>query len=82
MVLCPNNKGVPDRKCCEYEEVETCTTTEVGPVNPSGPTTPAFWTIQNSWSSGWGENGFVRLAVTDGVGVSGVNQTVEWVSVV
>jgi len=33
----------------------------------------SYWIIQNSWGPEWGEDGFVKLAVEDGRGVSGMN---------
>lgn len=38
-----------------------------------------YWKIQNSWGTGWGDAGFVRVAIEAGDGVCGVNSVVEWV---
>lgn len=32
-----------------------------------------YWIVQNSWGTGWGDNGFIYLAVEEGDGVSGMN---------
>jgi len=32
--------------------------------NPDGDKT--YWVIQNSWGSGWGVDGFIKIAVEDG----------------
>lgn len=39
------------------------------------------WKIQNSWSTGWGDGGFIKLKVEGGYGVSGSNQVIEWIEV-
>jgi len=52
--------------CCVWETVTNCTSV----------TTPSFWTIQNSWGTGWGEKGFMHIEVTEGWGVSGINTIV------
>ena len=40
-----------------------------------------YWLVQNSWGSLWGEQGFIRLAVEDGIGVSGINTVAEYLEV-
>ena len=39
------------------------------------------WLIQNSWGTGWGDSGFIRLKKEGGTGVSGMNQYIKWVTV-
>ena len=36
-----------------------------------------YWIVQNSWGTGWGDRGFIKLAVEDGYGVSGMNRVAE-----
>ena len=55
--------------CCTEIERETCTTT-------GGD---AYWTIQNSWGSGWGESGNMRIAPSTGPGVSFMHYRIEHV---
>ena len=71
-----NSKG--KKKCC-IEATEDCTNSE---PTEGGVTTPAFWTIQNSWGSNWGNNGFMNLEVSAGNGVSGINSGMWAVTVV
>ena len=40
-----------------------------------------YWIVQNSWGTGWGDNGFIYLAVEEGEGVSGMNVYPEWMDV-
>ena len=44
----------------------------------SQPTNANYWRIQNSWSGGWGDQGFVLFDMQDGDGVCGINKVVEW----
>ena len=36
-----------------------------------------YWKIQNSWGTSWGDDGFIKIAVEDGKGVSGMNQEIQ-----
>lgn len=33
-----------------------------------------YWIVRNSWGSGWGEDGYIRMAMTEGKGQCGMNQ--------
>jgi len=57
--------------CCFWESVTNCSE-----VMSSG-----FWTIQNSWGSGWGDAGFAHIEVSRGRGVIHINYKMEWVTV-
>ena len=51
--------------CCTYSQEEDV----------------AYWLLQNSWGTRWGLEGFIKIEMESGIGVSGVNQLIEYVTV-
>ena len=38
-----------------------------------------YWKIQNSWGTGWGDQGFILIEITEGVGICAMNSYMQWV---
>ena len=38
-----------------------------------------YWKAQNSWGTGWGDDGFVKIAIRTGKGVCGMNSYIQYV---
>lgn len=68
------NKKGRIRRCCR----DVCRTERETTVTKGEP---AYWTIENSWGSQWGDSGFMDIEITSGVGVMGINRSMHYVRV-
>ena len=63
------------KSCCSEEE--TCRTEEI-----TTGAMPAYWTIQNSYGTDWGEDGFMRIEATEDThGISCINCKMQYMSI-
>lgn len=60
---CPGGSFRSGNNCC------TSTTTEGQTVT----TEKDYFLVQNQWGTGWGDQGFIKMAATGGNGVCGMN---------
>jgi cathepsin L len=51
----------------------TCSTEINHGVAVVGYKSNDYWIVRNSWGTGWGESGYIRMAMTDGKGTCGIN---------
>jgi len=39
---------------------------------------PPYWIVKNSWGASWGESGYIRIAMTSGTGLCGINMMASY----
>jgi C1A family cysteine protease len=37
-----------------------------------------YWLMRNSWNTWWGESGYMRVQITSGAGICGINQYIRF----
>lgn len=67
-----------DRSTFDRKAKTCCSTVTVDAVMET--TEKPYWLLQNSWGKDWGEDGFMRIAVTGGNGICGINKNLRWVN--
>lgn len=45
------------------------------------PVAGAYYTVRNSWGTAWGDKGYVKIGMAEGLGICGINQNVAFVDV-
>ncbi len=59
--------GVLDDNACGTEINHAVTAVGYGSENGK-----LFYIVRNEWGVGWGEQGYVRIAIEDGIGMCGI----------
>ncbi|CDW72335.1 cysteine protease [Stylonychia lemnae] len=60
--------GIFNPKNCPAEVDHTLLVVGYGKEGDQG-----YWICKNTWGNSWGESGYIRIAMTDGPGVCGIN---------
>jgi hypothetical protein len=57
---------------------KTATNHAIVIVGYSTVTSPNYYIVRNSWGSGWGDNGYIKIGMATGAGICGINQRVGY----
>ena len=39
-----------------------------------------FYIVRNSWGAGWGDQGYIKIAAVDGIGICAIQKSPSWAS--
>jgi hypothetical protein len=67
-----------DNDLCGTFTTHTVTIVGYSTINEPIP----YWIVKNSWGTSWGEQGYAKIAITDGLGVCGINQEVSYPNII
>jgi len=72
----PEPEPLPS-ECTVHKWWHECTTSNARRLATDSEGLTNYWKIQNSWGTGWGDGGFVRIEIAAGDGVCRINAVVE-----
>ena len=69
-----SGKAEPKCKVTDWW-ISDCTSAET--IDSAGDAN--YWKVQNSWGTGWGDQGFIKMEISGGKGTCGMNSYSDWV---
>ena len=75
----PKDEDEDGEICSVTKWWRNCTTPDNGRRLADTQGDEGYWKVQNSWGTGWGDEGFAKIAITGGSGVCGMNSYLQYV---